>query len=235
MSSSNNNTTLIDTKKKELIEYVEQIKSLWSSQSSPWSLVSEKRGVQVYERAHQPSGIPICCGVGVIEGSTFEKVVDLCWDVSKRGEWDLTYGKGKKLECTDEKSKDTVYAHFMTQSGTMVSARDFVIEGHKEVTFTKEAKMVAVSMDELSPRYHKVQKDLMDTTDENPVRGSVLFSGFYLEKLESDDANKVRVRVWYFFQVDAAGWIPGYFNTKVNQFQCYGILGMRKILTGSYE
>jgi len=179
-----------------------------------WEDVAEKLEVKVTQKSGGESGISIVKGEGVIK-ATPEQVKDLLYSVENRGKWDTFFEKGR-IHQEIEKGKVGI-VWYQTKSSMTVWARDFV---------------TLVAFREDNGGYIMIAKSI--ETDELPeisgnVRGKVWLSGFILKPVNEGKHTKIT----YIFQVDASGWVPVAVVNKVNTYQPLGIIGMRKVLTGS--
>eukprot|EP01116_Phalansterium_solitarium_P018713 TRINITY_DN5058_c0_g2_i1.p2 TRINITY_DN5058_c0_g2~~TRINITY_DN5058_c0_g2_i1.p2 ORF type:complete len:104 (+),score=10.50 TRINITY_DN5058_c0_g2_i1:220-531(+) len=83
------------------------------------------------------------------------------------------------------------------------------------------------ALDRATSSFSQLPKLKLDIQSACCVRGTIRRSGFLLQP------NDLGTKVTYMFQVDGAGWIPQAAMNQAQKYQPLGILGIRKILTGS--
>jgi len=90
---------------------------------------------------------------------------------------------------------------------------------------------------EAGPGFLLCCKSIVDNElcPENPdvyVRATAIISGFLIKPMPD---NPKASEVVYLFQVDGAGWLPTPIQNMINSYGPYGIIGIRKILTGTTQ
>jgi len=179
-----------------------------------WTDVSTKLEVKVTQKSIDESGIAVIKGDGIIKAPAV-KVKELLFsgDVKKRAAWDTFFETGETVK---EIEKDKVVViHYKTKSSMTVWSRDFSV--------------VAAVREESDGGYTIIGKSINWVPEVSGcVRAKVLLSGFLLQPTKEG-----HTRVVYIFQVDAAGWVPAAVVNQVQTYQPLGIIGMRKVITGS--
>jgi len=175
-------------------------------------------GVKVTQKTIDDSGLSVIKGDGIVK-TTPSKLRELLSSVEERGKWDVFFDSGelvKKLK--DHKSQCLI--HYKTKSSMTVWSRDFAV-----LAASREEQDGSITMIGKS-----IVTDLIPV-DSSCVRATALLSGFRLIPLSNN--GEVQTRIIYIFQVDVAGWVPTSISNQVNTYQPLGIIGMRKLLTGT--
>jgi len=182
-----------------------------------WNEQSEKREVKIFQKT-TPEGRTILKGVGVIK-APLENIVALLENVEGRAKWDLFYESGK---ITNRISETLAIGHLKFKGYYTAWPRDFVVLIIKHRLPDGSCLCIAESVE---------QSDLKEQY--GYVRGFLSASGFHIKPIEG--AKEPTCQVTYLLQVDLKGWIPTQVSDLVNQYQPLGILGIRKLLTGTID
>eukprot|EP01114_Cavostelium_apophysatum_P000656 TRINITY_DN1059_c0_g1_i1.p1 TRINITY_DN1059_c0_g1~~TRINITY_DN1059_c0_g1_i1.p1 ORF type:complete len:214 (-),score=54.86 TRINITY_DN1059_c0_g1_i1:50-691(-) len=188
-----------------------------AADESDWADVSEKLEVKVTQKYKEGNPISLIRGRGIVK-ATPSAVRDLLWSLDQRGKWDVVFDSGKIVKEIEAGKK--IVAYYKTKSTSMVWARDFAvaIASREESNGAHTLVCKSVEVPDLVP------------LDSSCVRGVIHLCGFLLEPTGEGNAH---TRVTYIFQVDGSGWVPTALQNSVNTYQPLGIIGIRKILTGS--
>jgi len=184
-----------------------------------WVKSHEKLGVQVYRQ--DTDSIAIIKGEGVIKAKP-EAVIELCSSLEQRPNWDTFFEAGKVVQVLEEPDK-LVIGHGWTKGGMGVWPRDFaLLLGHRPLTPEEGGAghvLYAHSVD-----------GVVEEDTSRFVRAKARMTGFLVRPVAD---NPEHTSLTYLFQIDGAGWLPSSITNLGYTYQPLGIIGMRKILTGS--
>lgn len=201
------------TSEEDIKKYFEEFLGVVNSDG--WTDSFEKLGVKVSQKTIGETGIEVIRGQGAIKASV-QDTFNLLKSIEQRGKWDTFFDSGKVVA---ELVKDKVaIVHYKTKSTMTVWSRDFCVLTTQRTEADGTIIIIAKSI---------INKDLVPE-DSTCVRATALLSGFIL-KPEGESTTHIT----YVFQVDASGWVPTVMVNKANTYQPLGIIGIRKVLTGS--
>jgi len=165
-----------------------------------------------------PDGQTILKGVGTIK-APLEKIVAVLEDIGGRAKWDFFYESGKLVERVSENLAiwQMIFKGYYT-----VWPRDFSVLVLKHSLPDGSYLCIADSIE---------HKGIPETSAY--VRGNLSASGFHIKPIEG--ANEPTCLVTYILQVDLKGWLPTQVSEWVNVYQPLGIVGIRKLVTGSTD
>lgn len=183
-----------------------------------WTESHEKLGVQVHRK--DTDAIAIIKGAGVIKAKP-EAVVEICASLEQRPRWDTFFEGGKLLEVLEEPN-NLALGHGWTKGGMGVWPRDVaLLLGQRPLTAEEGGGYVL---------YGQSINGVVEEDTSKFVRATVHMSGFIIRPLPD---NAEHSSVTYVFQIDGAGWLPSSITNLGYTYQPLGIIGLRKILTGS--
>eukprot|EP00727_Mastigamoeba_balamuthi_P000824 m51a1_g10739 hypothetical protein (199) ;mRNA; f:314570-315765 len=186
-----------------------------SLSSEGWAEGLQKHGVRVTTKSVAGSAFLVMRGEGVV-ARPVDEVLALCSAPERRLEWDTLAATCTALHRDDD---GTVLLRYTTKAPMLVSPREFLLE----MRTTKEADGTAILV------AHSVTREGVEPLKKH-VLGNMQTTGFVLQPLPDN-----KTRVIYTVQADPAGWLPSSLVNKVSLDQPLGILGLRKVLTGSID
>jgi len=175
------------------------------AETEGWENIKNSQELVAFKRKTD-SGIHLIKAIAEMDRSP-EEVFNIIWDYERKHEWDEML-----LESTlvQEFESDLRVLYNRFHAPWPVSERDFVFASKKYIEDSGSILVVGCSVDAGVPERNKT------------VRGEILASGFYIEKL-----SETRCRVTYLVNVDPKGSLPTWLVNKMSGKQCNNLIKIR--------